>query len=431
MPGTVIVGTQWGDEGKGKIVDIFTQKSDAVVRFQGGNNAGHTLVVKGKQTVLHLIPSGVLHKGVYCVIANGVVIDPAVFEEEVKGLQREGYLKDKQRLLISDRAHVILPYHRYIDQLREKQRGSKKIGTTGRGIGPAYEDKVVRTGIRMGEYIHTPTFKKRLGQVLPLKNKIIKTVLGGETIKSSLILAEQKRFARILRPYVCDTSVQIDAWRKKKKRILFEGAQGTSLDVDHGTYPYVTSSNTVAANACVGSGVGPGVIQEVIGIAKAYTTRVGEGPFPSELKDAIGKKLQTDGGEFGATTGRPRRCGWLDLVLLRHAIRVNGLTGIALTKLDVLSGYKTIKVCTQYDVGATSRSPVREIPADLSVLNKCKPIYKDYPGWDEDISKARSFRALPRNAQNYIRALEKDFGIPVVMISVGPGREATFFLKKL
>ncbi len=428
MSGIVVVGTQWGDEGKGKIVDLFTEHVDVVARFQGGNNAGHTLVVNNEQTVLHLIPSGVLHKHVRCIIGNGVVVDPEVFVEEVEALRKRGFLKSKSQLLISDRAHVILPYHKSIDLLREKKRGRSKIGTTGRGIGPAYEDKMSRVGIRMGEFIDGRRFRERVDEILRDKNEYIRKVLKGSSVKKDALMNLQRRCAKKLSPYVTDTSVKLFDWIDAGKSVLFEGAQGTSLDVDHGTYPYVTSSNTVASNAASGTGVGPQAIQQVIGISKAYTTRVGSGPFPTELNNGTGRRLQANGGEFGATTGRPRRCGWLDLVVLRHAVRTNGLTGIVLTKLDVLSGFKKLKVCTAYRYKGKL---LKELPADLKILSACRPVYKEYAGWDADINEVRSFKKLPKPAQTYIRKLEEQLKVPIVLISVGPERESHFFLKNI
>ncbi len=428
MPGLVVVGTQWGDEGKGKIVDLFTESADIVVRFQGGNNAGHTLVVNGEQTILHLIPSGVLHRRVRCVIGNGVVVDPAVCWDEIRSLKKRGYLKSDRQLLISDRAHVILPYHLKIDQLREKRKAAAKIGTTGRGIGPAYEDKMARIGIRVGDFISAHRFQKRLQEVLPDKNRYLTQILGGKAIRKSELLAWQRRLAPRLAPYVVETAASLAKWWQQGKRILFEGAQGTSLDVDHGTYPFVTSSNTVAANAATGSGLGPQVLNEILGVSKAYTTRVGSGPFPTELDDAVGEHLRTTGGEFGATTGRSRRCGWLDLVLLRHAIRTNGLTGIVLTKLDVLSGLKTIQVCTGYEYRGQK---VTDFPSDLEWLSKCRPIYKNFRGWQDSLQGVRRFRQLPRAAQQYVRAIEKALGVPITLVSVGPARDAHFFLRPI
>jgi adenylosuccinate synthase len=425
MPNIVIVGTQWGDEGKGKIVDHFSSRADAVLRFQGGNNAGHTLVVKGKTTILHLIPSGILHSGKTCVIGNGVVVDPAVLLEEIQTLKKAGYQKNLRLLRISDRAHVILPHHKIIDQLREKQAGRAKIGTTGRGIGPCYEDKVARRGIRMGEFLQPKLFEKRLKEHLKDRNGYIRDVLGGKPVSAAAILKEYLPLARRLKPYVED-SVSL-VWRLlgQKKSILFEGAQGTSLDVDHGTYPFVTSSNTVAGFAACGTGVGPGQIDQVVGVAKAYTTRVGSGPFPTELTDRIGKFLRSTGGEYGATTGRPRRCGWLDLVVIRHALRVNGLTGLVLTKLDVLTGLPKIKVATSYRLGGKN---INTIPDRVEDLARVRPVYQSLEGWSQDITKVRRFSDLPVAAQKYVQQVEKWLGIPLLSVSVGPGRDEQIML---
>lgn len=426
MPNIVIVGTQWGDEGKGKIVDHFATQADGVVRFQGGNNAGHTLVVGGQTTILHLIPSGVLHRSKRCLIGNGVVIDPKILWEEIQTLHRAGYLKDSRGLRVSNRAHVILPYHRQIDQLREAQAGRGKIGTTGRGIGPCYEDKVARRGIRMGELIQPRLFKKRLQEILPERNAYIQKVLGGRPAGLQAILKEYQPLARRLRPFVEDTGELIWEWVERKKSILFEGAQGTSLDVDHGTYPFVTSSNTVAGFAACGTGLGPVQIDQVVGVAKAYTTRVGSGPFPTELQGKTGEWLRSQGGEYGATTGRPRRCGWLDLVVIRHAVRVNGLTGLVLTKLDVLSGLSKIKVAHAYRLGGRLMHRVPDQGEDLA---KVRPVFHELKGWKQDISKVRRWRDLPPAAQKYVRQVEKWLKVPILSISVGPGRDAQIMLK--
>jgi adenylosuccinate synthase len=425
MPNIVIVGTQWGDEGKGKIVDHFSSRADAVVRFQGGNNAGHTLVVNGKTTILHLIPSGVLHSGKTCVIGNGVVVDPAVLLEEIQTLKKAGYLKNPRQLRVSDRAHVILPYHKKIDQLRESQAGRGKIGTTGRGIGPCYEDKVARRGIRMGEFLQPKLFSKRLKEHLKDRNGYIQDVLGGKAVSASAILKEYLPLARRLKPYVEDSISLVWRLMDQKKSILFEGAQGTSLDVDHGTYPFVTSSNTVAGYAACGTGLGPGQIDQVVGVAKAYTTRVGSGPFPTELKNRLGDLLRSTGGEYGATTGRPRRCGWLDLVVIRHAQRVNGLTGFILTKLDVLTGLPKIKVATSYRLDGKN---ISVIPDRVEDLSRVRPVYQELPGWSRDISQVRCFSDLPKAAQHYVRQVEKWLGVPILSVSVGPGREEQIML---
>lgn len=426
MSTVVVLGAQWGDEGKGKIVDLLTEHADMVVRFQGGNNAGHTLIVKGEKTVLHLLPSGILHRGKICLIGNGVVIDPEVLVSEMSKIKQKGLLKNEKQLLISDRAHVIMPYHRLMDQLREVAKGEGKIGTTGRGIGPAYEDKVARRGIRVGDLINPPVFKKLLEEILPLHNAYITKVLGGVAFSFDQIYSQYSQLAKILEKHVCDSSLLLEEKLSKNKKVLFEGAQGTSLDVDHGTYPYVTSSNTVGAAACIGSGVGPGSITHVWGVTKAYTTRVGSGPFPTELEDETGELLRSKGGEFGSTTGRPRRCGWLDLVVLYHASRVNGLTSLAITKLDVLSGMKKIKVCTAYKLRGKL---IRHVPSRVEDIAEVKPVYQEFAGWEEDITGVRSFAKLPKNAKKYLQAIEKLLQLPLVLVSVGPSREQNALLK--
>lgn len=422
-----MLGAQWGDEGKGKIVDLLTEHADVVVRFQGGNNAGHTLIVKGEKTILHLLPSGILHKGKTCLIGNGVVIDPEVLLLEIQKIKQRGFLKQDRQLLISDRAHVIMPYHRLIDQLREVAKGDGKIGTTGRGIGPAYEDKVARRGIRMGDLVDPVLFRKRLEEVLPEHNAYITKILGGVAFSLEQIYGQYSEIAQKLKQHICDASLLLDTALSKNKKILFEGAQGTSLDVDHGTYPFVTSSNTVGASACIGSGVGPGAITHVWGVSKAYTTRVGSGPFPTELQDEMGQTLRDKGGEYGSTTGRPRRCGWLDLVVLRHAARVNGLTSLAITKLDVLTGIKKIRLCKAYKLRGKI---IDYIPSQVEELQEVLPIYQDFQGWEEDITDLRSFAKLPRNAKRYLEAIEKQLGLPLVLVSVGPSREQNALLKK-
>ncbi len=427
MPGLVILGAQWGDEGKGKIVDLLTEHADGVVRFQGGNNAGHTLVVKGEKTILHLLPSGILHPKKFCLIGNGVVLDPAVFVDEIQKIKARGYLKNDKQLKISDRLHVILPYHKVIDQLREKAKGDNKIGTTGRGIGPCYEDKVSRRGIRLADYISPELFRKRLEEILPEKNLYIERVLNGEGFDLDELYQESLAHARILKQYVEDGSLFLDTQIKKKKNLLFEGAQGTSLDVDYGTYPFVTSSNTSAAAAAIGSGVGPKNIHQIWGVTKAYSTRVGSGPFPSELHDDMGQMLRDKGGEYGSTTGRPRRCGWLDLVTLAHAIRVNSLTGLAITKLDVLAGIKKIKICTGYKLRG---KVIKSIPSTVEELNACVPVYKEFKGWTEDISKIKTFSKLPANLKVYLKFISDQLDIPFTLISLGPGREESLLLKK-
>ncbi|WNZ64660.1 adenylosuccinate synthase [Myxococcus sp. MxC21-1] len=431
MPNVVVIGAQWGDEGKGKVVDLLTEHAQVVVRFQGGNNAGHTLVVGGQKTVLHLIPSGILHPGKTCVIGNGVVVDPAVLVGEIDALKVRGFLKDDAQLLISDNAHVIFPWHKLLDSFREKARGGSAIGTTGRGIGPAYEDKVARRGIRVRDLLNADRLRTRIEARLPAALDELKDLCAqaGDPVPQlevPQILAEFTGLGERLKPFVHDASLYLSGQVRRGARILFEGAQGTLLDVDHGTYPFVTSSNCVAGNAAVGSGLGPTAIDKVMGISKAYTTRVGGGPFPTELHDAIGDQLRKMGDEFGTTTGRPRRCGWLDGVVLRYASRVNGLWGMALTKLDVLSGLKTLQICTAYELDGQK---VTELPGDYEDLARVKPIYETLQGWDEQIAGVRTFDELPENAKRYVRRVEEVSGVPVVCVSVGADRGETVLLQ--
>ena len=425
MANVVVVGTQWGDEGKGKIVDLLAEFADIVVRFQGGNNAGHTMVIGDEQFICHLIPSGILQQK-QCVIGNGVVVDPTVLIEEIDQLRNRGIDVGPDKLIISERAHVIMPYHRLVDQGREKLKGSQQIGTTGRGIGPAYEDKATRRGIRFVDLLDTESFAEKIKMLLVEKNFYLKDYLSVETVDAPSIIAQYEAYAARLAPYVADVSIVINNAVKQARQILFEGAQGTHLDIDHGTYPYVTSSNTVAGNACCGGGVGPGVITDVIGIVKAYTTRVGKGPFPSELIDEIGDHMQKKGAEFGATTGRKRRCGWLDTVLLRNAVRLNGLTGIAVTKLDVLRGLKTLKICTDYEHRGKI---INDFPAGLKILEVCNPVYETLPGWEEDISSAREMKDLPENVKNYLKRIEELTETPIHIVSVGAERTQTIVNK--
>ncbi|MBI2988067.1 MAG: adenylosuccinate synthase [Deltaproteobacteria bacterium] len=426
MANVAVIGAQWGDEGKGKIVDLFTQDADIVVRFQGGNNAGHTLVVGGEKTVLHLIPSGALHPGKLCVIGNGVVVDPQVLLEEIAGLKKRGYLLDDSSLRISDRAHVIMPYHKSIDQARERLRGKGKIGTTGRGIGPAYEDKVARTGIRFIDLLEEQTFREKLRHNIEEKNIYLKAILKEKTLSFNEIHDTYCGYRERLKRHVTNTGLLLDNNIKAGKKVLFEGAQGTLLDVDHGTYPYVTSSNTVIGGLCSGAGVGAKSIHHIIGISKAYTTRVGSGPFPTELKGAEGEKLKEEGSEFGATTGRPRRCGWLDAVGVRHAIRISGITGIALTKLDVLTGFKKIGICVAYRYDGKT---YEEFPSSLRVLEHAEPVWEEMDGWDTPITGTKRLSDLPDNAQRYVRRLEEIIATELILVSVGPGREQTVMLK--
>jgi len=420
----VIVGTQWGDEGKGKVVDLLAEHADMVVRFQGGNNAGHTMVVEGEQFISHLVPSGIL-QGKTCFIGNGLVVDPAVLLEEIDYLSSKGVDISPDKLKISEKAHLIMPYHQAIDNARERMKGDKKIGTTGRGIGPCYEDKATRRGVRFVELLNQAVFREKVATILDEKNFYLKNYMDAETLALEPILAEYSSYAERLAPYVTNVSVVLSDGMKAGGQILFEGAQGTHLDIDHGTYPYVTSSSTVAGNACSGSGVGPGKITDIIGIVKAYTTRVGEGPFPSELFDDVGDAIQQKGVEFGATTGRKRRCGWLDTVILENAARLNSLSGLAITKLDVLGGLDKIKICTAYDYEGQH---LEHFPTDLNVLATCKPVYETHPGWEEDISSIRNYADLPENARKYLERIQELVATPIQIVSVGPGRDETIVL---
>ncbi len=426
MANVAIIGAQWGDEGKGKIVDLFTEDADVVVRFQGGNNAGHTLVVDGKQTVLHLVPSGALHTNKLCVIGNGVVIDPEILIEEIDALKAQGHLADDRLLRISEQAHVIMPYHKAIDLARDRLRGKGKIGTTGRGIGPAYEDKIARVGIRFVDFLEEDTFRDKLRRNIEEKNIYLKAILKEKTLDFNEIHDSYRHYRERLKNYVDNTGLLLNRAIRAGKHVLFEGAQGTLLDVDHGTYPFVTSSTTITGGACSGSGVGPQHIQQIIGISKAYTTRVGSGPFPTELDNSEGEALRREGAEFGATTGRPRRCGWFDAVGVRHAVRMNGITGIALTKLDVLTGFKKIPICTGYRYGGEI---VDEFPASFKVMRNAAPVYEFMDGWDTPLGNARQLSELPSNARKYVRRLEEIVQTEIILVSVGPGREQTILLK--
>jgi len=420
----VIVGTQWGDEGKGKIVDLLAEYADVVVRFQGGNNAGHTMVVEGEQFISHLVPSGILQKKT-CLIGNGVVVDPSVLVEELDKLKNKGIDTGPNLLKISEKAHVIMPYHKQIDLAREKMKGDQKIGTTGRGIGPCYEDKASRRGIRFVELIDAEVFKETVHAVLEEKNFYLKHYLSAEPLDPEPIVQQYRGYAERLAPHVVNISIVMNQAVKAGKQILFEGAQGTHLDIDHGTYPFVTSSNTVSGNACCGAGIGPKEITGVIGIVKAYTTRVGRGPFPTELFDEIGDTIQKKGAEFGATTGRKRRCGWLDTVLLQNAVRLNGLTGLVITKLDVLDGLESLKICTGYEYNGET---LYDFPANLKIIGACKPVFETLPGWPEDISGLRKLEDLPKNARRYLDRIEELLETPIDIVSVGPGREETIIV---
>jgi adenylosuccinate synthase len=426
MANVVIVGAQWGDEGKGKVVDIYTEFADDVVRYQGGNNAGHTLVVNNEKVILHLIPSGILHPGKRCIIGNGVVLDPEVFINEVNNLKSRGRLEDDSCLLLSGSLHLIMPYHKRMDIAREAKSGERKIGTTGRGIGPCYEDKIARRGVRLTDLLDKDRFARKLRENLEERNFILEKYLGVQPFTFEEIYDQYTDFADILRKYAADTAMVLHQDIKAGKKILFEGAQGTMLDIDYGTYPFVTSSSTCAGGACTGTGVSPREIHEIIGISKAYVTRVGSGPFPTELEDENGEKLREAGHEFGSTTGRPRRCGWFDAPVVRYAVRVNGLTGLALTKLDVLSGFDRIKICTGYQYMGKI---VDELPASLEIINDCLPVYEEMPGWCTDISGVKTLADLPVQARNYLRRLEELVHCPIVLVSVGARREDTLLLK--
>ncbi len=429
MANMVLVGAQWGDEGKGKIVDLLTARADLVVRFQGGNNAGHTLIIEGEKFIFHLIPSGILHRGKQCVIGSGVVVDPVVLLEEFAQLRRQGYEKSLEQLVISDEAHLILPTHCRIDRARESGLGCRKIGTTGRGIGPAYEDKMGRCGLRFIDLLaDAAMLKEKVYAIVARHNQVLEKLYGQEAEDPAAVLAGIEEAAAVLRPLIRKTPYLLREAADEGKNILFEGAQGTLLDIDHGTFPFVTSSSTVAANACAASGFALGLIDQVLGIVKAYTTRVGEGPFPTELSGAEGDFLRDRGGEYGSTTGRPRRCGWLDLVGLRYAVLVNGLDAFAVTKLDVLSGLETIEVCEAYEYQGQR---LNYFPSSVDMLADCRPVLRRLPGWQEDLSGILSFDELPENARNYVLFMEEKLGIPASIVSVGPGREQTIVRSEL
>jgi len=422
MPNIIVVGAQWGDEGKGKVIDILTPSYDYVVRFQGGNNAGHTVVIGQNTFILHLVPSGILHKKKICVIGNGVVVDPKALIDEINILHSQG-IDTKGRLLISGQAHIIFPYHKIMDELKELKKKRTKIGTTKRGIGPCYADKVARTGIRAMDLLNDTLFREKLRQNIDEKNAILKTLYDFEGLSFKEIYAEYADYRQKIKEYITDTFVLLNNAIRDKRSILFEGAQGTLLDVDCGTYPYVTSSNAIAGGACIGTGVGPTMISKVVGVVKAYTTRVGEGPFPTEFSQTLMDNIRKKGGEFGATTGRPRRCGWFDAVLVRHAVRVNGIKEIVVTKLDVLDELAKIKVCVGYKYKGKR---YEEFTNDIEVLKNCEPIYLEYDGWKKDTSRIRAFRKLPRNAKKYLKEIQKLLGVKIALISVGSDRKQTF-----
>ena len=422
MSNVVVMGAQWGDEGKGKVVDLLASRADMVVRFQGGNNAGHTLVVNGKKTICHLIPSGILHKDKKCLIGNGVVVDPEVLLEEIDKLTSEGISISPENLSLSEKAHLIMPYHKAIDIASEAAKGKDKIGTTGRGIGPCYEDKVARRGVRAIDLFEPEILAEKIKANLKEKNFLLTEFYKTEPLEFQPIYDKYIEMAERLKPYISNVSIEVDKVVRNNGKILFEGAQGTHLDIDHGTYPFVTSSNPVSGAACAGVGIGPGKLHHVLGIVKAYTTRVGAGPFPTELDDEIGAYMQEKGAEYGATTGRRRRCGWLDLVMMKDAIRYNGFNSLGMTKLDVLTGLDVIKVCIAYDLDGKK---IDYMPAGLKDLARCKPVYKEFPGWKTDITSAKSVDDLPEEAKNYIKSLEEIMEVPFSIISVGPMRDQT------
>jgi adenylosuccinate synthase len=419
MATVVIVGAQWGDEGKGKIIDFLAREADVVVRGQGGNNAGHTVVVDDKKYALHLIPSGILNEKCVNVIGNGVVFDPEGFLAEVDGLEANGV--DTSTIKVSERAHVIFPYHKTIDQLAEIKRGADKIGTTGKGIGPCYMDKVERSGIRICDMMDTELFIRLATSQIAAKNEIIEKLYGGQPLDAAEVIESYLKMAERIRPFVADTGLLVHNAVKGGKKVLLEGAQGTMLDIDLGTYPYVTSSHPISGGFPIGSGIGPNTIEEVLGIAKAYTTRVGEGPFVTELNDETGERIRTQGREFGTTTGRARRCGWLDMVVLKYSARINGMTSVALMLVDVLGGFDTVKICTGYELDGKVTS---DYPASISTLERCKPVYEELPGWGE-IGEVESFDALPEGAKRYIARIEEILEIPVKVVSYGPKRSQT------
>jgi len=420
MAAVVLIGSQWGDEGKGKITDFLAEKANVVVRYQGGNNAGHTVVTNGEEFKLHLIPSGILYEDKTCVIGNGVVIDPQVLLDELDYLAQRGIKTGK--LVISSNAHVIMPYHRVLDGLEEDARGDHKIGTTKRGIGPAYMDKASRIGIRIIDLLDKDEFADKLRRNLVEKNNLFVKVYGKEALEFDDIYQTYLGYADRIRPMVTDSSLTIDVSIQAGEKVLFEGAQGTLLDIDHGTYPFVTSSHPIAGGACIGAGIGPTRISRVVGVIKAYTTRVGEGPFPTELLDETGEEMRKNGHEFGTTTGRARRCGWFDAVIARYAVRMSGISDFAVTKLDVLTGFEKLKICVGY---RAQDEIIREFPQSQKIFKQCQPVYEEMPGWQEDITNVRRFEDLPQAAQNYILRIEELSGVPATLVAIGPEREQT------
>jgi adenylosuccinate synthase len=428
MPNTIVVGTQWGDEGKAKVIDYLTRSADVIVRFQGGANAGHTVIAEGKKFVFHLVPSGIINPDKVCLVGNGVVFDAQQFLHEVDELRTMGISVD-ERLFVSDLAHLVLPFHRLEDAAAESYRDGQ-IGTTGRGIGPAYQDKVARTGIRVGDLLDWELFTAKFNRAFSAKRALITGLYGSPfNCDAAAVLDEYRGVRAALLPFVTDTAERLSSALRAKKRLLFEGAQGTFLDVDHGTYPYVTSSNTISGAACTGSGIGPRAIDHVVGIVKAYTTRVGNGPFPAELTDSVGEKLRSVGGEFGATTGRPRRCGWFDSVMVRKAVQLNGLTRFALTKIDVLNDLDTIDICTHYEIDGKK---VEQYPSQCSLVERAKPVYETLEGWKADLAGCTRYADLPAKAIAYIERLRAlCYGIPLLIVSTGPDRKQTIEVEPL
>lgn len=422
MPVQIIAGAQWGDEGKGKIVDLLSENVDFVARYQGGANAGHTVVIDDQEFVLHLIPAGIFHPNVKCVLGNGTVIDPSALIEEIQKLNQRN-ISVFGRLFISQNAHLIMPYHKLLDTLFEESQS--RIGTTGRGIGPAYVDKAMRLGIKVCDLFNKKTFESKLKYNIEEKNKILNKIYNNEELSFNKIAAEYEQFAEFIKPFVTDTSYLLNSALKENKTILAEGAQGTLLDVDHGTYPYVTSSNPTSGGACTGLGIPPTSITSVIGVVKSYTTRVGNGPFPTELNNEIGEKFRSIGLEYGATTGRPRRCGWFDAVSVRYAIMINGIKQIAITKLDVLDNFETINICIGYQLNG---KPLNRFPTDIGVLQAVTPIYETVEGWCTPLTKIKSFASLPSKAQKYIQTISELIGAEIIMVSVGPRRDQTIMI---
>lgn len=426
MSSVVVVGTQWGDEGKGKITDFLSENAEVIARYQGGNNAGHTIQFNNVTYKLHLIPSGIFYKNKTSVIGNGMVVDPKALVQELKYLHDQSVSTDNLR--ISNRAHVILPYHIKIDEVEEERKGANKIGTTKKGIGPAYMDKAARIGIRIADLLDREVFEEKLTRNLEEKNRLLERFYETDGFRLEDILDEYYEYGQQFKQYVCDTSVVLNDALDEGKRVLFEGAQGVMLDIDQGTYPFVTSSNPVAGGVTIGSGVGPTKIDHVVGVCKAYTSRVGDGPFPTELKDEIGDRIREVGREYGTTTGRPRRVGWFDSVVVRHARRVSGLTDLSLNSIDVLTGIETLKICTAYDYKGTL---IKEYPANLNILKDCKPVYEELPGWTEDITGCKTLDELPANARHYLERVSQLTGVPLSIFSVGPDRSQTNIVKSV